>query len=417
MAKIVTDPKKIEEVLTRGVEIIYPSKQALRKKLTSGQRLKIYAGFDPTAPALHLGNLISINKLGQLQKLGHQVIFLIGDFTGMIGDPTDKTSARRQLSQSEVLANCQNYQKQASVFLDFSGPNAAAVRYNSEWLGKLTFRDLIEISAYFTVQQMIQRDMFQVRLKQEKPIYLHEFLYPLAQGYDSVAMDIDLEIGGNDQMFNMMAGRHLLKALRGKEKFVLTLKLLADDKGKKMGKSEGNVVNLDEPPANMYGQIMSWPDGVIGAGFELCTDLAWPEVKEIQRQLKSGQVNPRDLKMRLAFEITRLVHGLKPAQAAEADFIKKFQKKDKHHIKTQAPTIEFKIAQPRAKTLVFWDLVSVLTAQGLVKSRAEAKRLIKQGAIKVEGEAVKDINQQIPVKPEGILIQRGKKKAVKVIFP
>ncbi len=416
MPKIITDAKKIDEVLRRGVEIIYPEKKELRKKLTSGKKLKIYCGFDPTAPSLHIGHLISINKLGQLQKLGHEIIFLIGDFTGMIGDPTDKTSARQQLTREQVLANCQNYQKQASVALDFSGPNPAKVLYNSEWLGKLTFRDLIEISSHFTVQQMIQRDMFQVRLAKKRPIYMHEFLYPLAQGYDSVAMDIDIEVGGNDQMFNMMAGRDLMKAMKGKEKFVMTLKLLADDKGKKMGKSEGNAVNLDEEPANIYGKIMSWPDGVIGVGFELCTDLDWDQVKEIQQELKNKNTNPRDLKMRLAYEITRLIHGQAKARQAEDDFVKKFQKKDQAHIKTQAPAVRLKISAPSVQVVTFWDLVSVLTEHGLVASKAEAKRLIKQGAIKVEGQVIKDINQKIPVNPDGVLIQRGKKKAIKVMF-
>ena len=269
MPKPITDEKQVDELLDRGVEIIYPNRKELKEKLMKGDRIRLYCGFDPSAPSLHIGNAIAINKLAQFQALGHEVIFLIGDFTGMIGDPTDKSSARVKLTREEVEKNCEAYKEQAGVYLDFEGKNPAQVKYNSEWSDKMTFRDLIEVSSNFTVQQMIQRDMFQKRLEEEKPIYLHEFLYPLAQGYDSVAMDVDLELGGNDQMFNMMAGRDLMKAMGMKDKFVLTLKLLADETGKKMGKSEGNAVFLDQTPENMYGAIMSWTDGVIAIGFEV----------------------------------------------------------------------------------------------------------------------------------------------------
>jgi len=219
--------QEIDEILTRGVEKIYPSKEELKKSLMSGKKIRLYCGYDPTAKSLHIGNAISINKLGQFQKLGHEVIFLIGDFTGMIGDPTDKSATRNKLTREDTLRNSENYKKQASGYLKFDGENPAIVRYNSEWSDKLTFKDLIGLSSNFTVQQMLERDMFEKRIKEEKPVYLHEFLYPLAQGYDSVAMDVDLEIGGNDQMFNMLAGRDLMKAIKGKEKFVLTMKILA----------------------------------------------------------------------------------------------------------------------------------------------------------------------------------------------
>jgi tyrosyl-tRNA synthetase len=237
MVKVITDENLIDEFLERGVERIFPDKESLRKKLISGEKIRVYCGFDPSAPALHIGNAILINKLGELQKLGHEVIFLIGDFTGMIGDPTDKTAVRKKLTREDVLENARSYKKQASGYLDFEEVNPASVKYNSEWSDKISFRDLIELSSNFTVQQMLQRDMFQKRIEEDKPIYFHEFLYPLAQGYDSVAMDVDLEIGGNDQMFNMLCGRDLMRSIKNKEKFVLTMKLLADDTGKKMGKS------------------------------------------------------------------------------------------------------------------------------------------------------------------------------------
>lgn len=402
--KIITDKNKVVELLTRGVENIYPNREALEKVLLSGKRIRLYCGYDPSAPALHIGNAISLNKLGQFQSLGHEVIFLIGDFTGMIGDPTDKQATRRKLTREEVLKNCANYKKQAGAYLKFSGANPAKLMHNSKWSDKLTFRDLIELSSNFTVQQMITRDMFQERLKAEKPIHLHEFLYPLAQGYDSLAMDVDLEIGGNDQTFNMLCGRDLLKAVKGKEKFVLTLKLLADEQGKKMGKSEGNVVNLDETAENMYGKIMSWPDGVIAAGFELCTNLAMAEVEEIKSKLSSNQVNPRDLKMKLAYEITKINQGEKKAQAAEEHFVKTVQKKE-----MPDEVISKKLG---ARSL---NIIDLLVKVDLAKSKSEARRLIEQGGIKIDGRVETDAAKEIILNEQGVLIQRGKRQFVRVL--
>ncbi|RMD58981.1 tyrosine--tRNA ligase [Candidatus Parcubacteria bacterium] len=400
---LITDPIKVDEVLTRGVENIYPSAEALRKDLLSGRRLRLYCGFDPSAPSLHIGNAILINKLAQFQALGHEVIFLIGDFTGMIGDPTDKLSARKQLSREEVLANSRNYQKQASAYLKFNGDNAAKVLYNSAWNDKLTFKDLIELSAHFTVQQMIQRDMFQRRLSEEKPIFLHEFLYPLAQGYDSVAMNVDLEIGGNDQMFNMMCGRDLQKSINQKEKYVMTLKLLADDKGKKMGKSEGNAVFLDTPPRDMYGIIMSWPDGVIGVAFELCTRVPFSEVEEIKKQLADNQTNPRDLKMRLAFEITQIIHGPEAAREAEDYFVRVFQRKERPQ-EAETKTIHGSAI----------NIVELLVDTGLASSKSEARRLIKEGGIKLEGQKVNSDQQIVKLTSQPQLLQRGKRRFIRV---
>jgi len=404
MSEVITNKEKIKEVLERGVEKVYPSKKALAKRLATGKKIRLYCGFDPSARSLHIGNAIQINKLAQFQSLGHEVIFLIGDFTGLIGDPTDKTAARKKLSREELLINSKNYQKQASAYLNFKGENPAKIMYNSQWGDKLTFKDLIEIAANFTVQQMIIRDMFQERLKAEKPIYLHEFLYPLAQAYDSVAMDVDLEIGGNDQMFNMMCGRDLIKAISGKEKFVLTNKLLVDPTGKKMGKTEGNIVNLDEIPENMYGQIMSWADNLIGLGFELCTQVSMTEVKNIYKQLKDDKVNPRDLKMKLALEITKITHGEAKAKKAEGVFIKTFQKKE---TPDEVKRVKLEIGS--------WKLVDLLEKVKLASSKSEARRLIKQNGIKVSGKVVNDIDQEIKIPGEGVLLQRGKRQFVKVI--
>ncbi|MBU1292409.1 tyrosine--tRNA ligase, partial [Patescibacteria group bacterium] len=309
---------KIEEVLTRGVENIYPNKEALEEVLKSGKKIKLYCGYDATAPTLHIGHAITLKKLKQFQNLGHEIIFLLGDFTTMIGDPTDKTATRKKLTREEVSENMKSYKEQAGKIISFEGENPAKVLYNSEWNDKLTFIELIELASNFTVQQMIQRDMFQQRIKDDKPIYLHEFLYPLTQAYDSVAMEVDLEVGGNDQTFNMLAGRDLMKAVKNKEKFVLTTKLLVDSSGVKMGKTEGNIVNLDEKPNQMFGQIMAWSDELIIPGFELLTDL---DVKKID--------NPRDDKAKLAKAIIEIFYSKKEAEEAEKEFEKIFKKKDK----------------------------------------------------------------------------------------
>ncbi|MFA4999986.1 MAG: tyrosine--tRNA ligase [Patescibacteria group bacterium] len=426
MAKAITDKKKIGELLTRGVEKIYPSRAALEKKLLSGERIRLYCGYDPTAPALHIGNAISINKLAQFQALGHEVIFLIGDFTGLIGDPTDKSAARRKMTREEVLANARDYQKQAAAYLKFDGDNPAKIKYNSEWNDKLSFADLIELSSNFTVQQMIQRDMFQERLKEEKPIYLHEFLYPLAQGYDSVAdgMEVDLELGGNDQMFNMMCGRDLLRAVKNKEKFVMTLKLLADESGKKMGKSEGNVIFLDEAPNDMYGKVMAWPDGVIIPAFELCTNVPTEEITAMAADLKKEKVNPRDLKMKLAREIVSINYdrspsktikdvnvnkdSVSPSEAAEENFVKTVQKKE---VPTDMP--EWKAEKDE------YNIVELLADSGLASSKSEARRFVEQGGVRIirpDGEAVviKNVKEEINVK-NGVVIQRGKLNFRKIV--
>jgi tyrosyl-tRNA synthetase len=404
MLKVITDKEKIEELLNRGVEKIYPNREMLASKLLKGERLRLYCGFDPSAPSLHIGNAILINKLAQFQKMGHEVIFLVGSFTGMIGDPTDKTATRKKLTREEVLSNAQNYQKQAAVYLDFAGANAAQVRYNSEWLDKLTFKDLIEVSSHFTVQQMIQRDMFQKRLEEEKPIHLHEFLYPLAQGYDSVALDVDLEIGGNDQMFNMMAGRDLMKSMGKKEKFVITLKLLADDKGKKMGKSEGNAVFLDTDANNVYGIIMSWPDGIVPVAFELCTNIDNEEVAGIAAEMKNPDVNPRDYKMKLAFELTKIIHGEELANQAQEYFIKTVQKKE-----TPDEIMNYELQ------ITTWKLADLLFEVKLVTTKSDGRRMIEQGAVKVDGVVAKDINREVVIGEGGVLLQKGKRGFVRVI--
>jgi len=395
------DEKAIGEVLTRGVEQILPDKEGLKKLLMSGKQIKLYCGYDPTASSLHIGNAISIKKLSEFQKLGHKVIFLIGDFTTLIGDPTDKSAVRPKLTKEKIEENFKNYQKEASVFLNFEGENPAEVLFNSEWSDKVGFRDLIELSSNFTVQQMIQRDMFQKRIEDKKPIYLHEFLYPLAQAYDSVAMDVDLEIGGNDQMFNMMRGRDLQKIINNREKFVLTVKLLADDGGKKMGKSEGNAVFLNQTPEDVYGAIMSWPDGFIANTYELITDKPMGEIEEIRKQIKDGLVNPRDLKMKLAYEIVKIFHNEEKAKIAQETFVEQFQKRG-----VPENIAEIKIQSSK--------IVDVLIEVDFVSSKSEAKRKIDEGAVQIDGEKITDINYKFDFKEGQSKILKLGRKIIKI---
>ena len=396
-----TKQEQINQVLTRGVENIYPNRASLEKVLKSDKKIRLYCGFDPTAPSLHIGNAIQIRKLAQFQKLGHDVIFLIGDFTGMIGDP-DKINVRQKLTRQQVLKNSENYKKQASKILDFSGKNPAKVMYNSEWNDKLRFIDLVELASHFTAQQIMVRDMFQERIKKDKPIYLHEFLYPLTQAYDSVAMDVDLEVGGNDQIFNMFCGRDLMKSLKNKEKFVLADKMLTDPSGKKMGKTEGNMVNLDEKPEQMFGQIMSWPDTIITLGLELCTDVSMEEISQINQEIKQGKMNPRDAKVRLAKEIITVHHNKKAAQEAEKEFNKIFQKKERP---SEMPVYKIKAQQI--------DVLDLLFKIKLASSKSKAKQLIEQGGVKIDNVKIKDWKEKITIKDK-MIIQVGKRKFVKI---
>ena len=388
-----TNPQKIAELLERGVENIYPKKEFLEARLKEG-KLTLYTGYDPTADTLHIGHGITLLKLRQFQELGHKVIMLIGDFTGMIGDPTDKSAARKKLIRDEILANCKEYQKQARAILDFSGDNPAELKFNSEWHSKMNFAEVLELAGHFTVQQMLERDMFERRVAEEKPIYLHEFLYPLMQGYDSVAMDVDGEVGGNDQTFNMLAGRTLMKEIKGKEKFVLTTKLLADDSGKKMGKSEGNMIALSDSPEDMFGKVMRWSDTMMKNGFELCTRVPTAEFEEV---LQAS--NPRDAKLRLAYEITKTFLGSAAATEGQSCFAEVIQ-----HKEVPAVIAELKPTE--------YDIITVLAVSGIAKSKAEARRLVEQGGVKINGEKVIEITAL--TKP-GDTVQKGNRFFVKVI--
>lgn len=374
----------VSEVLNRGVNQVLPSQKGLAD-LMSKRKIRLYQGFDPSAPSLHLGNFVGLMKLRQFQKAGHEVIFLVGDFTGMIGDPTDKLATRKKLTREEVLKNAKAWKKQASKLLDFGGPNPAKIMFNSKWSDKISFKDLIEITSNLTVQQLIERDMFQMRLKSKEPIYLHEFLYPVAQGFDSVEMDVDLEIGGNDQLFNMMVGRNLCKAIKNKEKYVLTTKLLVDKEGKKVGKTTGNALFLDSKPQDFYAGIMSFPDEVILLSYELLTELP------LDGLYKKIKANPMLEKKNLAYEIVKLLWGEKLARKAALTFENNFQKREVEYSE------EIKIKNSLADTVApFTNL----------KSAGDAKRLIQQGGLTINGDVVSDLNYKIK---KGDKIKIGKK--------
>jgi tyrosyl-tRNA synthetase len=386
--KIIIDEKKIEEVLTRGVENVYPSKEEVKKVLLSGRTLSIYNGIDPTGPTLHIGHGATLLKLRELQDLGHKIILLIGDFTGRIGDPTDKTATRKQLSAKQIKENLKLYTKQAGRILDMK---KVQVKFNSKWLSKLSFEEGMEIASEFTLQQMIERDMFEKRLKEGQPIHLHEFFYPLMQGYDSVAMNVDMEIGGNDQTFNMLVGRTMMKN-RGKEKYVLTTKLLTDPTGKKMGKSEGNMVTLEDSADNMFGKIMSWPDTLMPLAFEICTRVPISQIDMNQ--------NPRDLKIKLAYEIVKIYHGEKKAKEAEENFENTFSKGG-----IPEDVLEVSVNDGT-------KLVDVLLSEKIVSSKTEFRRLIGEGAITDmdKNEKIKDFE----VKALKAVYKIGKHRFIKI---
>ena len=400
--KAIADKKRIDELLSRGVDTVYPTKDALREVLMSGKRIRLYLGIDPTSPHLHLGHAENIIMLRKFQDLGHEVILLMGDFTGRIGDPTDKLAARTQLTKEEVTKNLKTFKKQASKVLRFSGANAAKVKFNAAWHSKLSFEDVIKLAAHFTVQQMMERSMFQERLKAGKPIGLHEFMYPLMQGYDSVAMDVDLEVGGTDQTFNMLAGRTLLKAMKGKEKFVITNRLLEDPTtGKKMSKTEGTLVNLDDEPNDMFGKIMALPDELIPHILELSTMIPMERVTELTSKLKKGE-NPRDIKLIASEEVVALYHSPKLAKEAREEWVRVFSHKEKPE---DAPKLKLK-----THTLPLIDLV---LAAG-IPSKSEARRLIEQNAVKINDVVKKDSSEIITLKPRDI-IRIGKHRFFEIV--
>lgn len=394
------DEVSIQELLTRAVDQIIV-RQTLEERLKSGDKLKLYLGIDPTSPQIHLGHTIPLRKLRDFQRLGHQVIFLIGNFTALIGDTSDKDGMRPVMTPDEIEANFKTYKVQASKILDFS---KVELRHNADWLSKLKFSEVVRLAQQFTVQQMIERDMYQKRLEGGKPIGLHEFLYPLMQGYDSVAMDVDLEVGGTDQTFNMLAGRTLQRIYNHKEKHILTTKLLIGTDGRKMAKTYGNVINLTDAPKDMFGKIMSMDDGHIIEYFTLCTDVPLKEIAQYEKAMKAKE-NPKNFKVMLGKAIVTDYHGAKEANQVANDFEEVFSKGGK-------PEKIDKVKFDSGK----FKLYALMEELGLADSRTTARGLIEQGGVRINDEKVSDIEKILQIKVgEKMMLQVGKRKWLEVV--
>ncbi|MBI2637106.1 MAG: tyrosine--tRNA ligase [Parcubacteria group bacterium] len=388
---------KVSELLERGVVEVVVRKD-LEKLLRSKKKLKVYLGVDVTSPQIHIGNAIPLRKLAAFQAFGHHAIFVVGSFTTLIGDTSDKDATRPVRTLSDIKADMKTYQEQASKILDFS---KAEILYNGDWLSKLSFEDIVKLAQHFTVQQMIERDRYQKRLARGKPIGLHEFLYPLMQGYDSVYLGVDVELGGSDQLFNMLAGRTLLRAYKNREKHIVATELLEGLDGRKMSKSYGNTVNITDEPNDMFGKIMSLRDDLIIRYFTLCTDVPVAEIREIKKGLEAGG-NPRDAKARLAREIVELYHGGKAARLAEREFNAVFRSKG---LPMDIPKKKVSGKQKRADEL--------LVVLGFTQSRSEAQRLIKQGGVRIDDAVVGDWKQGVDIK-KGTIVQVGKRRFVEI---
>ena len=395
---------KIEELLTRGVDKIYPSKQHLEKILRSGKRLKLYQGFDPTGTQLHIGHMVGLRKLKQFQDLGHHVIFLIGDGTGQAGDPSGKLTARdRFLTREELRNNAIDYVKQAQKIVCFEGKNKAEVMFNGDWLNQLTFIKILDLFGRFSIQQLIERDMFQKRIKEGLPVNLRESIYPILQGYDSVAMGVDLEIGGTDQTFNMLTGRELVKEFLNKEKYVMTLPLLTDSAGRKIGKTEGNVISLTAEPNNLFGMVMNLPDDIIIKCFVLITDISISEIDMYKNEINNG-ANPMIYKKKLAFTLLKMLYTDKEAKSAQEFFKTTFQEK---RLPIDIPSYKIKEGEKI-------KILDLLYEAKMVKSKSEAKRLILSGALTIDGQKISDPSKQL-VSKKGISIKLGKHRFIKLV--
>ncbi|MFN4179479.1 MAG: tyrosine--tRNA ligase [Armatimonadota bacterium] len=387
-------------ILKRGVAEIVPEdelRQKLERSLQTGKPLRVKLGIDPTASDIHLGFAVVLRKLRQWQDLGHTAVLIIGDRTATIGDPTGRSETRPQLSLEEVRRNAETYTEQIFRILD---PNRTEVRYNSEWLDKLTLSDLVFIASQMTVARMLERDDFSQRFKSEQPIALHEFLYPLMQAYDSVAIQADVEMGGLDQKFNILTGRDLQRAYGQEPQIAFLMPLLIGLDGvRKMSKSFGNYIGIAEPPKEMFGKVMRIPDELMRQWFILCTDVSESEVDEIL----AG--HPMEAKKRLAWEIVKLYHGEEEANKAKAEFERVFQQRE---LPTEIPTVE---VEPELLQMPFADL---LVALELVASKNEAKRLINEGAVELNGKRISDWREVITVRT-GDIVRIGKRKFAKLV--
>lgn len=382
------------ELLTRAVEEVVPRPLA-EEKLKSGKPMRLYFGIDPTGAQLHLGHSVPLRKMRAFQDAGHHVILVIGSFTAMVGDPSGRDEMRQALSEDDVKRNFETYIDQAQHILDMK---KLEVRYNHEWLSKLTFKEILALTSHFTVQQMMQRDMFKRRMKEDKDISVTEFLYPLMVGYDSVILDVDVELGGNDQLFNMLAGRKLQTAFGKRDKFVLTTKLIEGTDGRKMSKTYDNCIYVTDSPADMYGKTLSIKDELITVYMECCTDIPMSEIKDAEKQMKKG-ANPKDFKVRLAKELVTMYHGKDAAEKAEQGFTNMFKK-------GEAPE-----DMPELKVKKGVLLIDALVESKLVTSKSEAKRLIEQKGITVNDQIVTEMD----AKAASGVVKIGKRKFLRLV--
>ena len=389
------------KTLRRGTAEIIDEKD-LKELLAKGKPLRIKAGFDPTAPDLHLGHTVLLYKMKQFQDLGHEVIFLIGDFTGMIGDPTGRSETRKNLTPDEVKENAKTYLEQVYKILD---SEKTIISYNSEWMGKFSSVNMIELAAQYTVARMLERDDFQKRLAKNLPVSIHELMYPLIQGYDSVALKSDVELGGTDQKFNLLVGRDLQRAYGQKPQIVLTMPLLEGTDGvQKMSKSLGNSIGVFDPPNEMFGKIMSISDDLMWRYYELLSQVSMDELSWLKEQAKSGTLNPKNAKMNLAKEIVTRYHSSDLAESAIIEFENVFKKKN---IPEDIPIIIGWGSEP-------YNICNILKDNKLTDSTSAARRLIQQGSVTVNGEKVEDVNAELSGDQE-YLIKVGKKRFLKIV--
>ena len=390
--------KNIDDILVRGVANIIPDKNKLAEALEN-KKLNVYLGIDPTATKIHLGHAVALRKIQKIAELGHNVTFLIGDFTALIGDTSDKDSERPILTSDEIEENFKTYKKQAEKILDFT---KIKVVHNSEWLSKLNFKDVVELTQKFTVNDFISRELIKKRLSDGKSVRLQEVLYPVMQGYDSYHLDTDLQVGGADQTFNMQAGRTLQKLLRNKDSFVLSTEYLIGTDGQKMSKSQGNAIWLDDNPRDMYGKVMSIKDDVIADYFMLATDTPIEKVDEVKKAIKSGE-NPINYKKALAFEIVSQLHSEKDAEDAQKYFEQTVQNKQ---LPEDMPTVTL---NPDNHS----QISELLVELGLAGSRSEAKRLVEQGAVLINEELIEQPNLEI-IPEDNMIIKAGKRSYVRI---
>ena len=391
-------------LISHGVADLLPEdefKKKLEKSVATNTPLIIKLGLDPTAPDIHLGHTVVLRKLKLFQDFGHKVIILIGDFTARIGDPTGKSVTRPPLTEEQVITNAKTYQEQIFKVLD---PEKIEVRFNSEWLSKLDFADVLKLASKYTVARMLERDDFHKRYTEGRPISIHEFMYPLMQGYDSVALKADVEFGGTDQTFNLLMGRHLQGEEGMPEQTIITMPILEGLDGvQKMSKSLGNYIGISEAPSEMYGKAMSIPDELMMRYFMLVTDMSIEEQEQLSKDLESGAAHPRDVKMKLAHTIVRLYHGEEAANFGQDEFVRVFQK---HAMPTDIP--EHKMAITEEPVFV----PQLLSDAGLTASNGEARRSIKAGAFKIDGEKC---NEEHIVLKDGMVLQVGKRKFIKIV--